>query len=167
MGIPHRIEDKHRIHALSNGLQLGSCDADRVSGPESPSASNRMIVRIRVRTITIGKTTLLGEERIASFDQLKHGQRRWKALVDRHHRDSKKSFEIGQPVLVFQTQLGAMSRKLQFRWMEPFWIIETFNDTFHLGTLAGETLKNWVNRFRLKSYHGPTPPNPFAKQEHG
>ena len=106
----------------------------------------------------------LGEHRISSMSQLEHGQQRRKAYVDRHCRLPTKHFEIGQLVLVFQTKLGAMPGKLRFRWMGPFWIIDTWHDTFQLGTVTGEALSQWVNGFRLKPYHGPTPPNPFINR---
>ena len=60
-----------------------------------------------------------------------------------------------------------MPGNLWFRWTGPFWIIDMYNNTFQLGTLAGEAVKNWVNGFRLTLYHGPTPPHPFVEQQHG
>ena len=59
-----------------------------------------------------------------------------------------------------------MPGKLRFRWIWPLWIIDTYNDTFQLSTLAGEALHYWVNGFRLKPYHGTTPLNPFTNQRH-
>ena len=58
---------------------------------------------------------------------------------------------------------GANARKIKFRWTGPYWIIGVENDTFQLGIriLAGEVLHQKVNGFRLKSYLGPTSPNPF------
>ena len=84
----------------------------------------------------------LGEERIASLKQLEQGQRKRKTFVDRHRRETEKSFEIGTPVLVFQTRLGTMLGKLRFRWTGPFWIVDDFNGTFQLGSLAEEVLRN-------------------------
>ena len=54
----------------------------------------------------------LGEQRITSLAQLEHGQRQRKAFVDKYCRIPDKTFEIGQPVLVFQTKLRAMPDKL-------------------------------------------------------
>ena len=83
--------------------------------------------------------------------------------MDRHQKGLEKELTIGKPILVFQTRLSAMPSKLRFWWTGPFWIIDEFNGTFQLGTLAGETVKRWVNGFRLRPYQGSTPPNPFAK----
>ena len=52
MGLPHCVQDKHRIDALLYGFRLGRCDVDGVLGSESPSASNRTTIRIRIRTKT-------------------------------------------------------------------------------------------------------------------
>ena len=59
-----------------------------------------------------------------------------------------------------------MLGKLGFQWTGPFWIIDEFNGTFQLGTLAGETVKTWVNGLRLRPYEGSTQPNPFT-ETHG
>ena len=67
----------------------------------------------------------------------------------------------GKRVLVFQTWMGHMPGKLRFRWTGPYWIVGAENDTFQLGTSAGEVFRQKVNGFRLKPYLGPTPPNPF------
>ena len=56
----------------------------------------------------------LEENRIASLLQLELEQRRRKAFVDRHRRGNEKEFEIGKPVLLFQTRMGNMSGKLRF-----------------------------------------------------
>ena len=54
----------------------------------------------------------LEENRIASLLQLELEQRRRKAFVDRHRRGNEKEFEIGKPVLVFQTRMGNTLGKL-------------------------------------------------------
>ena len=103
----------------------------------------------------------VGEQRLQSMAQLEHGQRHRKAFVDRHCHILDKQFKIGQPVLT------------RIQWTRPFWIIHTYNGTFQLRTLARELLRQWVNGFRLKPYHGPTQPNPFPctpanfRQPHG
>ena len=71
-------------------------------------------------------------------------------------------FEIGKPVLVFETRMGKMPGELRFRWTRPYWITREFNGSYQLGTLAGEVLGKWVNGFRLKPY-GPMPRNPFEQ----
>ena len=50
----------------------------------------------------------LGESRIVSVTNLERGQRRQKAFVDRHRGGHEKTFEIGKPVLMFQTRVGKM-----------------------------------------------------------
>ena len=79
----------------------------------------------------------LEEHRIASLLELEREQRRRKAFVDRHRRGNEKEFRIGQPVLVFRTQMGNMPGKLRFRWTGPFWIMKEFNGSYQLGMLAG------------------------------
>ena len=68
---------------------------------------------------------------------LEQKQRRTKAFVDRHRKSKDNLFAIGKPVLVFQTNMGLMPGKLRFRWIGPFWIVNTYNGTYHVGTLAG------------------------------
>ena len=105
------------------------------------------------------------ENRIASLLHLELEQRRRKAFVDRHWRGNEKEFEIGKPVLVFQTRMGNMLRKLRFRWTGPFWITKEYNGSYQLGTLAGEILGKWVNGFRLKPYKGRMPKNLVQEDE--
>ena len=108
----------------------------------------------------------LGEHQVANMAELEQRQRQRKTFMDRHRKGTGKSFTLGKLVLVFQTRLGAMPGKLRFRWTGPFWIIDEFNGTFQLGTLANDIVQSWVNGFRLKPYHGTVPPNPFAKSRH-
>ena len=54
----------------------------------------------------------LEEHRLASIMRLELEQQRRKAFVDRHRKGNKKLFEIGKPVLVFQTRMGKMPGKL-------------------------------------------------------
>ena len=70
-----------------------------------------------------------------------------KALVDRHRHQKEKLFAVEKPVLVFQTKLGLMPKKLRFRWTRPFWIVDSKNDTYQVGTLLREILPKWVNGF--------------------
>ena len=100
------------------------------------------------------------------MSQLEQGQLQRKAFVDQRRKGTEKSFTLVKLVLVFQTRLGAMLGKLRFRWTGLFWIIDEFNDTFELGTLADDIVRSWVTGFRLKSYHRTSPPNPFAKSRH-
>jgi hypothetical protein len=45
--------------------------------------------------------------------------------------------------------------------MGPYWIVKEEGGTYQLGTLFGEVLPQWANRFGLKPYYGKLPPNPF------
>jgi hypothetical protein len=114
--------------------------------------------RIRLETLLE-----LEENRIASLLQLELEQRRRKAFVDRHRRGNEKEFEVGKPVLLFQTRMGNMPGKLRFRWTGPFWITKEYNGSYQLGTLAGEVMGKWANGFRLKPYKGQMPANPFKQ----
>ena len=67
--------------------------------------------------------------------------------MDRHRIAWDKDFMVGKAVLVFQTKMGQMPGKLRFHWKGPYWIIEAENDTFPLGTLDGEVLRQKVNGF--------------------
>ena len=71
---------------------------------------------------------------------LEQKQRWTKAFVDPHWNSKKNLFDIGKPVLVFETKMGSMPRKLRFRWTGPFRIVNTYNSMCQLGTLAGEVL---------------------------
>ena len=63
-------------------------------------------------------------------------------------------FVVEKTVLVFQTKMVTMPRKLRFRWTSLFWIINSRNDTYQVGSLAREIILKWVNGFRLKPYKG-------------
>ena len=92
----------------------------------------------------------LGKNRVRSMAILEQEQRRRKAFVDRHRHAREKDFTVGKAVLVFQTRMGQMPGKLRFRWTGPYWVVGAENDTFQLGTLAGEVLRQKVNGFCLK-----------------
>ena len=108
----------------------------------------------------------LEEERVQAMTALEQKQRQRKAFVDRHRRQMEKQFAIGKPVLVFQTKMGLMPGKLRFRWTGPYWIIDSKNGTYQVGTLAGEKVPKWINGFRLKPYQGEMPENPFRNDYH-
>ena len=78
----------------------------------------------------------LEESRLQEMWYLDQKQRRTNAFVNRHKKSKEKLFEIGKPVLVFQTKMGSMLGKLRFRWTGPFWIVNTYNRTYQVGTLA-------------------------------
>ena len=96
---------------------------------------------------------------------LEHKQRQMKAFVNRHRRKTETQFGIEKPVLVFQTKMGAMPSKLQYRWRGPVWIVNSKNGTYQLGNLCGEILPKWVNGFRLKTYHDDMLDNAFRELE--
>ena len=104
---------------------------------------------------------LLEESRIQAMTALEQKQRQTKAFVDRHRRHKEKLFASGKPVFVFQNKMGLMLGKLRFWWTGPFWIVDSKNGTYQVGTLSWEILPKWVNGFRLKPYQGSTLENPF------
>ena len=76
-----------------------------------------------------------------------------RAFVDRHRQGNKKTFDIGKVMLVFQTLMEPMLGKLQFKWIGPYRIMDTENDTFELGMLADKILPKKVNgvaKFRAR-----------------
>ena len=81
--------------------------------------------------------------------------------MDRHRWGNEKEFEVGKPVLLFQTRLGNMPGKLRFRWTGPFWITKEYNGSYQLVTLAGEIIDKGANGFWLKPYKGRMPANLF------
>ena len=89
------------------------------------------------------------ESQLQSMWHLEQKQLKTKAFVDRHRKSKEKLFDIGKLVLVFQTKMGSMLEKLRFRWIGPFWIVNNYNVTYQIGTLAGEVLPKWVNGFKL------------------
>ena len=58
----------------------------------------------------------LEENRLQSMWHLEQKQRWTKAFVDPHWNSKKNLFDIGKPVLVFETKMGSMPEKLHFRW---------------------------------------------------
>ena len=72
---------------------------------------------------------------------LEHEQWRRKVLMDRHRGTNEKYIKIGKAVVVFQTRIGQRPGKLHFRWTGLYWILGVKNETFKLGTLAGEVLR--------------------------
>ena len=52
--------------------------------------------------------------RLQAMWYLEQKQKRTKAFVDRHRKNKDNLFEIGKPMLVFQTKMGSMLIKLRF-----------------------------------------------------
>ena len=71
-------------------------------------------------TIRLAALCELEEHRRTNIMHLELEQRRRKAFVDRHRKGNIKMFEIGKPVLVFQTRMGKIPGKLRFRWTGPY-----------------------------------------------
>ena len=44
---------------------------------------------------------------------------------------------------------GYNAREPQFRWTCPFWIINSLNGTYQVGSLLGEVIPKWINGFRF------------------
>ena len=105
----------------------------------------------------------LGEDRVWSMAILEQVQCCRKVFVDRHRGVNENFFEIGRDILVFQTRMGKMPRKLRFRWIGPYWIIGIENGTFELGTLAGEVLRQKVNGRPTQAVLGAHTAKPFQK----
>ena len=81
----------------------------------------------------------LEEHRIDSVLQLELEQRRRKAFIDRHQKGNEKMFGIGKLILVFQTRMGKMLRKLRFRWTGRYWIMREFKESY-------QPAKSWRSR---------------------
>ena len=73
-------------------------------------------------------------------------------------RGTRKNFRNRQTRTHVPNTRGENAR---FRWIGAYWIVNAENDTFELGTLAGEILWQKVNGFRLKPYSRPKPLNQF------
>ena len=122
---------------------------------------------IRWRTIRANsewEAIKLEESRLQAIWHLEQKQWKTKAFIDRQHNNKEKLFDIGIPVLVFQMKMGTMPSKLRFRWTGPFWIVNVYNSTYQVGTLAGHVLPKWITGFRLRTYHDLTPANPFQPE---
>ena len=81
------------------------------------------------------------------YGKLGAGAGMCKAFVDRHRKGNEKHFEIGEAMFVFWTCMGQMPRKLWFCWIGLYWITNVENNTFELGTLAGEVVPSKVKGF--------------------
>ena len=54
----------------------------------------------------------LEESWLQAMSHSEQKQRKTKAFVDRHRKSKENLFDIGKPVLVFQTKMGSMPEKL-------------------------------------------------------
>ncbi|CAM8890233.1 unnamed protein product [Rhodiola kirilowii] len=84
------------------------------------------------------------------------GQMDYKARTNLYHDKFifRRSFEVGQQVLVFSSRLKLMPVKLRSRWTGPYTVVRVFNH----GALELESPTNGsrfkVNGKRVKHYHG-------------
>ena len=85
---------------------------------------------------------LLEESRIQPMTKLEQKQRQARGFVDRHRWKQEKLFTSEKPVLAFQTKMGLMPGKLRFRWTGPFWIVDSKNGAYQVGSLL---LQAWPN----------------------
>ena len=88
---------------------------------------------------------VLEESRLQAMCALEQKQRQTMAFVERHRKQKEKMFAIGKLVPVFLTKMGSIPRKLRFRRTGPFWIVDSKNGTYQVGTLLGEIMPKWVN----------------------
>ena len=65
---------------------------------------------------------------------------------------------------MFQTWSEQMPRKLQLRWVGPYWIVGGKNGTYSPRTLNRERLAQPLNGFRMKPDYGRMLLNPFLKE---
>ena len=76
------------------------------------------------------------EHLILHLKLLELEQHRQNEFIDRRRRGNETEFGIGTSVLVFQTHMGSMPRKLWLWWTRPYWIIGLKNGTFELSSLT-------------------------------
>ena len=134
MGISDFVQDIYKIESFPIGFWIRGCNANRVLDSDTPSSSNRKIRRALVRTKS--ESNIVAAGRRTNTSHVSFGTKATttkamttKAFGDRHRRQTEKQFAIGKPVLVFQTKMGLMPRKLRFRWTGPYWIVDNKNGT--------------------------------------
>ena len=67
------------------------------------------------KQVRLQQLLALGEARVNSLATLELNQQRRKAFVDRHCGRNEEDFSEGKAILVFQSCMGKMPGKLQFR----------------------------------------------------
>ena len=65
------------------------------------------------------KLVKLKETQLHVLYKFEYDQRRQKPFVNRHRHNKEKLFEVGKPILLFQTKIGWIPGKLRFRWTKP------------------------------------------------
>ena len=92
----------------------------------------------------------LDEIRLRSYENAKIYKEKTKRLHDL--KISKRSFEVGQQVLLFNSRLKLFPGKLRSKWSGPFEIVEVYpSGAVKIMTRTGEMV---VNGHRLKHYLG-------------
>ena len=155
MGLQNDIQNDDSINPIQNNVKFRGGHANRVSDSELTSPSNRLI---RWRIVGTGwkwTVTKSGGNSVTMHVAFR---------TEDEEDNKEKLFDIGKLVLVFQTRMGSMPGNLCFRWIGPFWIVNAYNGTYQVGTLAGEVLPKWVNNFRLRPYQSSTLVNPFRTE---
>ena len=98
----------------------------------------------------------LDEIRPQAYENDKLFEERTKKWYDAHI--IKKTFNIGDYVLLFNSRLHLFPSKLKSRWSGPFRVTQVHSHgTLELQNTKGETFK--VNGYRCKIYHGGLIPN--------
>jgi len=79
-------------------------------------------------------------------------KRRQKDCHDRHIR--KKSYEVGDQVLLYNSKFQKFPRKLQMHWLGPF-IVTEIRDSgeVRLAQLDRVVLHGWVNGTHMNPFH--------------
>ena len=93
----------------------------------------------------------LEEDRFVVAFQLQVQKAREKASHDRHIK--KKQFQIGDPVLLYDSKFMKFPGKFKTHWKGPYIVQEvTDGGAVQLAKLNGEILPSMVNGSRLKKY---------------
>ncbi|RDX91891.1 hypothetical protein CR513_26058, partial [Mucuna pruriens] len=114
-------------------------------------------------------TELTGKSSSAIWPMIKQGNREnsnyknrtnstWKPIRTPRSISIKKEFQVGQKVLLFNSRLKLITRKLRSRWDGPFVITNVF--PYGVVELKDEHTNSTfqVNGHQIKLYHeGPTP----------
>jgi hypothetical protein len=88
---------------------------------------------------------------LADFHQTVEKQRQ-KAWHDRHIK--KKSFAVGEKVLLYDSKYLKHPGQLKMHWLGPFMVAEIRDSgAVRLAQLDGVIRPGWVNGARLKPYH--------------
>ncbi|CAM8907941.1 unnamed protein product [Rhodiola kirilowii] len=98
----------------------------------------------------------LEELRLEAYE----GQTDYKARTKLYHDKFilRRSFEVGQQVLVFSSRLRLMPGKLRSRWTGPFKVTKVFNHGALELEIPDDGRRFTINGQRVKHYHGEDSP---------